>query len=135
MKAIAHIERDTREATSNKSFAIDTTFVLFFLAVELGQSESMLSVDTLLVGITLIMVMALPYFVNADESKPEFKDWFLGRVLISIFAVVMGLMFRQALGTVLPETLRFLPMTLLILTAMVSCYVQFYGFLRFRLAK
>jgi hypothetical protein len=44
-------------------------------------------------------------------------------------------MFRQALGTVLPETLSSLPMTLLIVTAMISCYAQFYSFFKFRLAK
>jgi hypothetical protein len=82
-----------------------------------------------------VMVMALPYFINSEEEKPAYRDWLLGRVFISVFALVLGLMFRQALGSVLPETLRFLPMTLLILTAMISCYVQFYGFLRFRLAK
>jgi hypothetical protein len=135
MKALAHIDHGTREVVESRSFAIDTTFVLFFLAVELGQSESILSLDTALVGVTLLMVMALPYFVNSDENRPAFKDWFLGRVFISLFAIVLGVMFRQALGTVLPETLRFLPMTLLILTAMISCYVQFYGFLKFRLAK
>lgn len=135
MKALAQINHNTREVVESRSFAIDTTFVLFFLAVELGQSESILSLDTMLVGVTLLMVMALPYFVSGDENKPAFKDWFLGRVFISLFAVVLGVMFRQALGSVLPETLRFLPMTLLIVTAMVSCYIQFYGFLRFRLAK
>jgi hypothetical protein len=135
MKALAQIDHNTRATAENRSFAIDTTFVLFFLAVELGQSETFFSLDTALVGITLGMVMALPYFVNPDEDKPAFTDWLLGRALISVFAIVLGVMFRQALGTVLPETLRFLPMTLLIVTAMVSCYVQFYSFLRVRLAK
>ena len=37
--------------------------------------------------------------------------------------------------TVLPDGLRFMPMTLLILTAMVSCYIQFYGLLRLRPVK
>jgi flagellar biosynthesis protein FliQ len=135
MKALAQIDHNTRATAENRSFAIDTTFVLFFLAVELGQSETFFSLDTALVAITLGMVMALPYFVNADEEKPALTDWLLGRALISVFAVVLGVMFRQALGTVLPETLRFLPMTLLIVTAMVSCYVQFYSFLKIRLAK
>jgi len=135
MRALAQIGHNTREAVENRSFAIDTTFVLFFLAIEFAQSESLWALDTMMVGITLLMVMALPYFINSEEEKPAFKDWFIGRVFITAFALVLGLMFRQALGNVLPETLRFLPMTLLILTAMISCYVQFYGFLRFRLAK
>lgn len=135
MKALAQIDHNTRATAENRSFAIDTTFVLFFLAVELGQSESFFALDTALVAVTLGMVMALPYFVNADDEKPAFGDWLLGRAVITVFAVVLGVMFRQALGTVLPETLHFLPMTLLIVTAMVSCYVQFYSFLKVRLAK
>lgn len=135
MKAIAQIDHNARATAENRSFALDTTFVLFFLAVELGQSEIFFALDTALVAVTLGMVMALPYFVNADDEKPAFKDWFLGRALISMFAIVLGVMFRQAMGTVLPETLRFLPMTLLIVTAMVSCYIQFYSFLKVRLAK
>ena len=48
---------------------------------------------------------------------------------------MLGAIFKQSLGVVLPETFRFLPMTLLIVTAMLCCYVQFYGFLKLRLAK
>ena len=43
--------------------------------------------------------------------------------------------FHQALGVVFPELFRFFPMTLLILTAMFSCYLQFYAMIRFRLAR
>ena len=135
MKAIAQIDQNVRAVAGRRSFALDTTFVLFFLAVEFGQSESLFSMDTGLVAATLGMVMAVPYFLNADEEKPEFRDWLMGRAFIALFAAVIGLMFKQALGTVLPETLRFLPMTLLILSAMLSCYIQFYSFLKFRLAK
>jgi hypothetical protein len=79
-------------------------------------------------------LLVLPYFLPFDE-KPGFANWLLGRTLIAVFAVSLGVMFRQTLGVVLPETFRFLPMTLLIGTAMISCYIQFYGFLKFRLAK
>ncbi len=73
MRALAQIGHNTREAVENRSFAIDTTFVLFFLAIEFAQSESLWALDTMLVGITLLMVMALPYFINAEEEKPAFK--------------------------------------------------------------
>jgi hypothetical protein len=135
MKALAQIEQRSVRAGWNKGSAIDTTFVLFFLAIELGQSTSFLAVDTMLIAITLGMVMTLPYFLNDAEDKPLFRDWMLGRALIAVFAAGLGLMFRQALGTVLPETLSSLPMTLLIVTAMISCYAQFYSFFKFRLAK
>lgn len=135
MKALAQIEENTGRAGLNKGFTMDTTFVLFFLGVELGQSESFLGLDTMFIGLTLGVVMALPYFLNDSDNKPLFGEWILGRGLIAVFAVVLGVMFRQALGTVLPETLGSLPMTLLIITAMISCYVQFYSFFKFRLAK
>jgi hypothetical protein len=51
------------------------------------------------------------------------------------FAVLLGVMFKQTVGVVLPETFRFLPMTLLIATAMISCYIQFYGFSKIASAK
>ncbi len=114
---------------------MDTTFVLFFLAIELGISESIMALDTMFMALTLGMVMTLPYFLDDSEERPLFREWILGRAFIAIFAVVLGLMFKQALGTVLPETLKSLPMTLLIITAMASCYIQFYSFFKFRLAK
>lgn len=120
--------------SKSKNFAVETTFVLFFLAVEFGRGFNGLTLDGVFLALTLLMVMVLPYFLQADE-KPKFKGWLLGRSLITIFALLLGLMFRQSIGVVLPETFRFLPMTLLIVTAMLSCYIQFYSFLKLRLAK
>lgn len=122
----------TKARTSeNSNFAIDTTFVLFFLAVDLGQNLNVVAFDTIFLGLTLLAVAVLPYFIQSDE-KPEFGNWLLGRSLIVIFAVMLGLMFKQTLGVVLPESFRFLPFTLLIVTAMLSCYIQFYSFFRLR---
>jgi hypothetical protein len=122
----------TKARTSeNSNFAIDTTFVLFFLAVYLGQNLNVVAFDTIFLGLTLLAVAVLPYFIQSDE-KPEFGNWLLGRSLIVIFAVMLGLMFKQTLGVVLPESFRFLPFTLLIVTAMLSCYIQFYSFFRLR---
>jgi hypothetical protein len=118
----------------NSNFAIDTTFVLFFLAIDLGQNLSVVAFDTVFLGITLIAVAVLPYFIQPDE-KPEFGNWLLGRGLIVTFAIMLGLMFRQTLGVVLPESFRYLPFTLLIVTAMLSCYIQFYSFFRLRLSN
>ncbi len=114
----------------NTNFAIDTTFVLFFLAVDLGQNL-FLAFETIFLVITLFAVTVLPYFINSDK-KTEFGNWLLGRSLIVIFAVMLGLMFKQTLGVVLPESFRYLPFTLLIVTAMLSCYIQFYSFFRLR---
>lgn len=134
MKTISRIKRAQTEMSENRGFAIETTFVLFFLAVEFGQSFSGLTLDGVFLALTLLMIIVLPYFLPSDE-KPSFKSWLLGRSFITIFAVSLGLMFKQSVGVVLPETFRFLPMTLLIVTAMLSCYIQFYGFLKLRLAK
>ncbi len=134
MKTISHIKRAQTEMSENRGFVIETTFVLFFLAVEFGQSFSGLTFYGVFLAVTLLMVIILPYFLPSDE-KPNFKSWLLGRSFITIFAISLGLMFKQSVGVILPETFRFLPMTLLIVTAMLSCYIQFYGFLKLRLAK
>ena len=128
------MEQAAVEAT-DRGFAVDTTFVLFFLAVDLGQSVTFFSVSSALSLLTLGMVLVLPYFLPTDAGKPDFTNWLLGRSLIAVFAIVLGMMFRQSLGVLLPETLSFLPMTLLILTAMVSSYLQFCAMIRFRLAR
>lgn len=124
-----------QESLSNKRFAVDTTFVLFFLGIDFGQSSMTFGLDSLASAITLGMLLFVPYFLPSLEEKPDFMDWFLGRSVITIFAVALGVMFGQSLGVVLPETLRFLPFTMVILTAMLSCSLQFYGMIRFRLAR
>ena len=133
MKTLTQIGQIERIAAADKNYAIDTTFVLFFLAVEVGQIINNFALDTIFFVITLLMLIVLPYFLTAEE-KPKFGNWVLGRSVIAVFAISVGVMFKQSLG-VLPEMFRFLPMTLLIVTAMLSCYIQFYGLLKLRLAK
>jgi len=134
MKTQSRIEEVQNEMTGGKSFGFDTSFVLFFLAVEFGRTVFSLTFDNVFLFLTLLMVAVLPYFLLSDE-KPTFGTWLLGRSLIVGLAILLGAMFKQSLGVVLPETFRFLPMTLLIVTAMLSCYIQFYGFFKLRLAK
>ena len=134
MKTITQVGQVNAGESVDKSFAIDTTFVLFFLAIEFGQMISGFSLDNIFLAITLLMFITLPYFL-ASEEKPSFLNWIIGRGLIAGFAVTLGWMFKQSLGVVLPETFRFLPMSLLIVTAMISCYIQFYGFLKLREVK
>ena len=114
---------------------IDTTFVLFFLALEYGRSVQMFSVDGLLMGITMLMVLTFPYFLPSNREKPLFANWMMGRGALALFGILLGFAFKQSLGVVLPESLRFMPLTFLILASMVSCYIQFYGLLKLRLAK
>ena len=133
MKTFTQVGQIGRTSTADKNFAIDTTFVLFFLAVEFGQMIGNFALDTVFFALALIGLLVLPYFLPS-EDKPNFGNWVLGRTLIAAFAVSIGVMFKQSLS-VLPEMFRFLPMTLLIVTAMLSCYIQFYGLLKLRLAK
>ncbi len=134
MRTESRIKRFQTETIGEKNLSIDTSFVLFFLAVEFGRTFFSLSLDNIFMFFTLLTVAVLPYFLLSDE-KPNFANWLLGRSIIAGFAILLGAMFRQSLGVVLPETFRFLPMTLLIVTAMLCCYVQFYSFFKLRLAK
>lgn len=119
----------TRENRINfgGSFAIDTTFVLFFLTLELGRSSTAFGFDTLLLSITTLMMLVLPYFLPSDAEPPAFAPWLALRGLIALIGVGLGVM--------LPSSLGFIPMTFLIITAMISCYVQFYSLFKLRLAK
>ena len=114
---------------------IDTMFVLFFLALEYGRAVQMFSIDGLLMGITMLMVLTLPYFLPSGSEKPLFANWMMGRGAIALAGILLGFAFKQSLGVVLPGGLRFMPMTFLILASMVSCYIQFYGLMKLRLAK
>ena len=134
MKSISRRRRAHAENSSQTGFAVDTSFVLFFLAVEFGRTFFSLSLDNAFLFLTLLAVATLPYFLLTDE-KTSLTNWLFGRSLIAGLAILLGVIFKQSLGVVLPEMFRFLPMTLLIVTAMLCCYVQFYGFLRLRLAK
>jgi len=134
MRLITRNQNVHGEVVGEQGFVIDTSFVLFFLAVEFGRTFFSLSLDIVFLSITLLTVAVLPYLLLPNE-KPNFGSWLLGRSLIVGLAVLLGVMLKESLGVALPETFRFLPMTLLIVTAMLSCYIQFYGFLKLRLAK
>ncbi len=135
MKSMTRTENGQSRIANDKGFAVETTFVLFFLAVEFGQSANWFAFDSLFLALTLATFAVLPYLLYSENEKPNFANWIFGRALIAAFAILLGAMFEQALGVVLPETFRFLPLTLLVATAMISCYIQFYGFLKLRPAK
>lgn len=134
METSLNITKASAQAETKPNYVIDTTFVLFFLAVDLGQNLSNMALDTVFVAITLIAVAAAPYLLISDE-RVGFGKWIAGRGAIVGFALFLGVMFKQSLGVVLPETFSFLPMTFLIITAMVMCYIQFYSFFNLRLSK
>ena len=118
-----------------EGFSLDTTFVLFFLALELGRSTDFFAFDTVLMTITMLMVLVLPYFLPSETFQPTFTAWLGGRSAIAAFGILSGVVFQKSTGVLLPDTLKFLPMTGLILAAMISCYIQFYGLMKLRPAK
>src|SRR4051812_39532030 len=105
-------------ALQNKNFAVDTTFVLFFLALEFGRSVTSFGLDGFLIGITLLMVLILPFFFSPETERPTFGNWIIGRSVIAVLATSAGIVYGQFVGVVIPDTFKFLPMTLLIATAM-----------------
>ena len=115
-------------------FAFDTTLVLFFLAVDLGQTGFQLDLGSSLSGLSVITVAAAPYAMFGDE-KPHFWTWLGSRLILAGFGVLGGVLMSGSVGTLLPESARFVPITLLILAAFLRFCLQFYGILRVRLAR
>jgi len=120
---------------NTRTASIDTSFVLFFLSVELARTAIFFSIDTLLLSLTTLMVLVLPYFIVEKNGFPAFSSWVSGRVVISILAMLIGFGLRQSVGVLLPESVGYLPMTLLIVSAAISSYFQIYGVLKLRLVK
>lgn len=116
-------------------FGIDTAVVLFFLALEYGRAIRVLTIDGILMAITMAMIVVLPYFLPSGHRRPAVGSWLMARTGIMAAGLALGATLTYGIGSGLPASLRFMPMTFLILAAMVSCYVQFYGLLRLRLAK
>jgi hypothetical protein len=119
----------------DRGFAVDTTFVLFFLALDLGLSFGSFGFDDVLSILTIAAFVTIPYLLPANGEKPEFRSWAFGRSLIALFGLALGVAFSQSLGTVLPVGFGYMPMTLLIVSATASCYMQLFSMMRFRLVK
>ena len=129
-----HLDGPKDTFGSFRGFTADTSFVLFFLGLESGRTLQNFTFDTFLLFVTMAMVTVLPYYLPSND-RPDLVRWLTGRGLIAVFAVLMGAVLSPAYGTVLPENFRFMPLTFLILAAMVSCIVQFYALTRLRPAK
>src|SRR5688572_23979377 len=116
-------QRSARELRLNGNIGVDTTLVLFFMALEYGRAVAAVSLDGLLMGITMLMILVLPYFLPSHDQKSSIQVWLFRRGVIALAGLLMGFIIKQSIGTVLPEAIRFIPMTLLILASMVSCYI------------
>jgi hypothetical protein len=109
-----------------KDLGWDTGVVLFFLAVEVGRTASVLSLESSVMLLTGLLVLVLPFFL-LGETNVRFCDWILIRGVVALAG--------GAIGAMLPDPFKPLPMTFLIVAAMVSCYIQFYGLVRLRPVK
>jgi len=125
------------EDTTNKiaGFGVDTMFVLFFLALEIGRGASLLSVDGALMSTSLAMVVVLPYFLPSRVERPSMSRWLSVRGTIAVFALMLGVAYGRSVVAGAPAGYRTMPMTFLILASMVSAYIQFYGLMRLRPVK
>jgi hypothetical protein len=136
MKAITEmpLQAAATVTSPDRSFVIDTTLVLFFLALDAGHRFTF-GAEGLLTAITLGIFLVLPYFLPFDGEKPRFERWVLGRTMIAGIAIIIGAAFSGAVGTLLPEGFRFVPLTLLIAAGFFSCIVQLRRLFRYRLAN
>ena len=123
------------ETAASGRFVMDTTFVLFFLAMDIGGSIGSVGLDGVISALTLGMFVVLPYFLPFSGEKPNFGGWAMGRLLIAAVGILAGSALRASAGAVLPEATRYLPMTLLITSGIFCTYSQIYGIIRVRLAR
>ncbi len=124
-----------KEFDSFFGFSLDTMVVLLLLGIELGRSITNASFDTFFLAVTTLMVAGLPYALLDATERPSFTKWLTGRGLAAVLAMSFGVVFDRSFAAALPESIRFLPLSLLILAGMTSCFIQFYALMRLRLAK
>ncbi|HUF03041.1 MAG TPA: hypothetical protein VMM38_02590 [Aridibacter sp.] len=119
--------------SANGVIKFDTSFVLFFLAMEIGQS-GLLSFEGLLMAPALAAVLIGPYLLN-KSGDISFKHWAAGRVAITGLGLALGSAFAIAVGTLLPKSFEILPFTLLIMACMATAFLSFGSLLGFRLER
>jgi hypothetical protein len=108
-------------------FGPDTAVVLFLLAVEAGRYGNLGSVESLSMAVAIVMLLVLPYVLQSPiRFGPSLAKWLVVRGLVASIGLGSGL--------VLPDSIRFLPMNFLILAGICSCFLQFYGLMKLRLA-
>ncbi|HMQ03921.1 MAG TPA: hypothetical protein PKD26_08390 [Pyrinomonadaceae bacterium] len=134
MRAITQPHPLCTEIADRRGFVFDTTLVLFFLAFDGGMRFSF-GIDGMMSAATLIIFLVFPYFLPYNGEKPAFERWVMGRAVVASFGILLGILFKQAVGVLLPEMFRFVPLALLIVAGAYSALVQFYSIFRFRLAK
>lgn len=124
------------ELAGERPFPVtDTTVVLFFLALEIGSRQTFDFIEAGFGFALLVAFSALPYWISVDAGR-RFSEWLAGRAIISITGLSIGLLLGLAIGAgALPDAVRFVPLTLLIVAAIISCNYGIYAIIRNRLAR
>jgi len=135
MENVISISNAAAEVSSPRGFAVETTFVLFFLALDLGSGIYGPGVDAALSILTIATFVVLPYLLPFSGEKPEFAGWAVGRLCIAGIGVIAGMGIQTASGTIFPEFVRFVPMLLLIVSGIFCAATQIRGIIRVRLAS
>ena len=123
------------ETTSLSRFVPDTTFVLFFLAMDLVGSFSGLGLDLLLSLVTIGLFAVMPYLLSFEGERPEFWGWLTGRLSIGVTGAISGLAISASAGVFLPETFKYVPFTLLIISGIFCAFTQLRVIMKVRLAS
>ncbi|MBV6495484.1 MAG: hypothetical protein DYH05_08015 [Acidobacteria bacterium ACB1] len=110
--------------------SLDTSILLFFLTAELARSATFFGFDTLLLTIAALFVLVLPYLLIEVDGVPAFGRWLRPRLVCAGIGMGSGVLLRFA-----PEAVGHLPMTFLILSAVICSYIHIYGLLKLRLVK
>jgi len=110
--------------------SLDTSILLFFLTTELARSATFFGFDTLLLTIAALLVLVLPYLLIEVDGVPAFGSWLRPRLVFAGLGAGAGVLLRSV-----PETVGQLPMTFLILSAVICSYLHIYGLLKLRLVK
>jgi hypothetical protein len=118
----------------NSRVFFETTFLLFFLSLDLGQNLFSFGFDTAFLGLTVLAVAVLPFYLpSADDVG--ISEWLTGRGAISVFGIVCGVVFGQLIGGVLPEMLSGLPLIMASVSGFAACVVMFAGFFNLSYAE
>ncbi|MEZ5306892.1 MAG: hypothetical protein R2684_07080 [Pyrinomonadaceae bacterium] len=113
-------------------FFVETTFVLFFLSLDLGQNISSFGPDSALVLLTILMVAVLPFFLPS-AGNAGMGSWLVGRTSIVAMGLLGGVFLDFSAGGLVPEVFRTLPLVFATFAAIAACWFMFSGFFRYRL--
>lgn len=114
---------------TSSRFVLETTFVLFFLSVDFGQNVIGGSFDIAFLGITVIALAVLPYYLPSNDGI-DFMSWVTGRSAIVMLGLVTGVAFGQFVGVIVPEFMRYLPLVMATVSGFASCYVMYANLFR-----